>query len=115
MSENLEQRADELYESPLSRGIRPFPDLIPGVGMVTYLDRIRRQIEESIVDFYIRGIGGGIFNPKNIISLGMRNWPKPTTERHKIRSGLHQLVSVGFTLYHVGIPYGIYRAVEHFF
>ena len=78
----------------------PFPDGIPVVGGITFLERKRRNSGESVREFY------GHFNPTDILRelyrtrIGTSEWPQPSDQQAERRSFVEAARNSVFSIYH---------------
>ena len=76
--------------------VKPFPDLIPAVGMVTSLERERKREGKSPVDFYIKDM----IDWEGIESLNTQSWPKATDRKATLRGGALAVRNTVLGAYH---------------
>jgi len=94
-------RAVSDYRKPVSGEMKlPFPDGIPVIGGITFLERKRRSRGESIGEFY------GPFNPIDMFKdayrtrLGTSEWPQPSDQQAERRSYVEAARNSVFGVYH---------------
>ena len=76
--------------------IRPFPDLIPLVGVATFTRR--RYLEDKEIGRK-REINAA-YLAKELVTLGTYDWPKPVDWKAILRCQLLQARNIGFAFYH---------------
>lgn len=91
--------------------IRFFPDLIPIVGFVVFLERTRRQgglsLKEDLKSF-IKAIS----NPRQLLSIGTADWPRPTDLGAYGKGQLMGARNMAFVTYHFSSPIWISQIVN---
>ncbi len=90
------ERRTSDYSDISMPNFRIFPDLIPGVGAITYIERNRRASGESV-----RESIASTLHPDNVVSIGTKDWPEPTNWRALMRQQAMSIRNVGFSFYHV--------------
>lgn len=92
--------------------IKIFPDLIPFVGLLVFFERARRQSGLSIKE-ELRFFAKAIRNPRQLLSIGTADWPKPTDLGAYARMQLNEARNMTFAGYHTlsvtTLDAGIYK------
>lgn len=79
--------------------IKPFPDLIPVFGLITYLGRSMRDKLTTLKGASITETAKSVL--ASLAGLGTNKWPEPTDTRAYLRSQLLAVRNMGFAAYHI--------------
>jgi hypothetical protein len=115
--ESEERRTSDYKDWLSSGGIKPFPDLIPGLGFITQTERIRKKEGKSFKDFYIKES----FDWRQILTLGTHDWPESNDNKAELRAGALAVRNVSLAFYHTagtffaceGIYHGAKKLIEY--
>ena len=93
----------DYYLKDWSPKIQVIPDLIPGVGMFTVLDRSRREQGQSIKDF-LRDYLRALLNPRQLLTIGTADWPMSNDLGAALRGCAMGARNMTFAGYHTFSP-----------
>lgn len=100
------ERRTSDYRDISMPNFRAFPDFIPVVGLVTYVERVRRASGESHREMAVNTL-----RPENVISMGTKDWPQPKNWKDFLRQTQTSARNVAFVAYHM-TPFLVPAVIE---